>query len=574
MREVILDIEANGLKPTKVWVVVVKDVNTKEVSILRNPTHETLREFMGGVTHIIGHNIIAYDVRVLNQLLGFDSSSVRLTDTLVLSRLFNPSLEGGHSLREWGIRLKLHKGDYDDWSQLTEEMVDYCVQDVEVTYATYNYLTDKLKPFGDQSIELEHKVQEIIASQIENGWLLDQKQAMDLLGTLYEKKIELESTVRDTFKPLPVFVKEIIPKYKKDGSLSNVGLKFLGDCIDLVGGQFSRIDYPEFNLGSRQQIGKYLQWFGWKPQEFTETGQPIVDEKVLSGVKDIPEAQLIGEYLLVQKRIAQVESWMDAVESDGRVHGYVNAIGAVTGRMTHSSPNMAQVPAGYSPYGKECRSCWIVPKGYKLVGCDASGLELRMLAHYMNDAAYTKEILHGDIHTANQTAAGLATRDQAKTFIYAFLYGAGDAKIGTITGGSARAGRRLKDKFLENTPALASLRDRVGTAANRGYLTGLDGRRLWVRSAHAALNTLLQSAGAVVMKKALTILDEYAKIYNIQYKFVGNIHDEIQAEVREDQAQQFGWLAVECIKAAGVKLNLRCPLDGDFKIGESWAQTH
>lgn len=574
MREVILDIEANGLKPTKVWVVVVKDVNTKEVSILRNPTHETLREFMGGVTHIIGHNIIAYDVRVLNQLLGFDSSSVRLTDTLVLSRLFNPSLEGGHSLREWGIRLKLHKGDYDDWSQLTEEMVDYCVQDVEVTHATYNYLTDKLKPFGDQSIELEHKVQEIIASQIENGWLLDQKQAMDLLGTLYEKKIELESTVRDTFKPLPVFVKEIIPKYKKDGSLSNVGLKFLGDCIDLVGGQFSRIDYPEFNLGSRQQIGKYLQWFGWKPQEFTETGQPIVDEKVLSSVKDIPEAQLIGEYLLVQKRIAQVESWMDAVESDGRVHGYVNAIGAVTGRMTHSSPNMAQVPAGYSPYGKECRSCWIVPKGYKLVGCDASGLELRMLAHYMNDAAYTKEILHGDIHTANQTAAGLATRDQAKTFIYAFLYGAGDAKIGTITGGSARAGRRLKDKFLENTPALASLRDRVGTAANRGYLTGLDGRRLWVRSAHAALNTLLQSAGAVVMKKALTILDEYAKIYNIQYKFVGNIHDEIQAEVREDQAQQFGWLAVECIKAAGVKLNLRCPLDGDFKIGESWAQTH
>ena len=574
MREVILDIEANGLKPTKVWVVVVKDVNTKEVSILRNPTHETLREFLGGVTHIIGHNVIAYDVRVLNQLLGFDSSSVRLTDTLVLSRLFNPSLEGGHSLREWGIRLKLHKGDYDDWSQLTEEMVDYCVQDVEVTYATYNYLTDKLQPFGDQSIELEHKVQEIIANQIENGWLLDQKQAMDLLGTLYEKKIELESTVRDTFKPLPVFVKEIIPKYKKDGSLSNVGLKFLGDCIDLVGGQFSRIDYPEFNLGSRQQIGKYLQWFGWKPQEFTETGQPIVDEKVLSGVKDIPEAQLIGEYLLVQKRIAQVESWMDAVESDGRVHGYVNAIGAVTGRMTHSSPNMAQVPAGYSPYGKECRSCWIVPKGYKLVGCDASGLELRMLAHYMNDAAYTKEILHGDIHTANQTAAGLATRDQAKTFIYAFLYGAGDAKIGTITGGSARAGRRLKDKFLENTPALASLRDRVGTAANRGYLTGLDGRRLWVRSPHAALNTLLQSAGAVVMKKALTILDEYAKIYNIQYKFVGNIHDEIQAEVREDQAQQFGWLAVECIKAAGVKLNLRCPLDGDFKIGESWAQTH
>lgn len=574
MRKVVLDIETDGLKPTKVWVIVTKDLETKEVSILRNPTRESAQKFLGGIVEMVGHNILAYDVPVLNRLLGFDSSSVRLIDTLVLSRLYNPSLEGGHSLREWGLRLKLHKGDYDDWTKLTEEMVEYCVQDVQVTHAAYDFLVPKLAPFGQESIDLEHTVQEIIAKQVEDGWLLDQNKAIGLLGTLYEKKLELETTVRDTFKPLPVFVKRIDPKYKKDGSLSTVGLKFLGEDAELVGGSFSRIDYPEFNLGSRQQIGKYLQWFGWKPLDFTDNGQAIVDEKVLSNVKDIPEAQLIGEYLLVQKRIAQVESWMDAVEADGRVHGYVNAIGAVTGRMTHSNPNMAQVPAGYSPYGKECRSCWVVPKGYKLVGCDASGLELRMLAHYMNDPEYTKEILHGDIHTANQTAAGLATRDQAKTFIYAFLYGAGDAKIGTITGGSARDGRRLKEKFLTNTPALANLRDRVGTAANRGYLTGLDGRKLWVRSPHAALNTLLQSAGAVVMKKALTILDEYAKIYNIQYKFVGNIHDEIQAEVREDQSQKFGWLAVECIKAAGVKLNLRCPLDGDFKIGESWEQTH
>ena len=574
MRKVILDIETDGLKPKKVWVVVLKDVATNEVSILRNPTSDSLKEFMGNVTHIIGHNVIAYDLRVLHKLLGFDSTTARVTDTLVLSRLYNPSLEGGHSLREWGLRLKLHKGDYDDWSKLTEEMITYCVQDVEVTHAVLNWLTRKLAPFGDESIEMEHSVQKVIATQIENGWLLDQKQAIDLLGTLYEKKFELETRVRDTFKPLPVFIKEIVPKYKKDGSLSNVGLKFLGDSYALVSGSFSRVDYPDFNLGSRQQIGKYLQWFGWQPKDFTEHGQPIVDEKVLSNVEDIPEAQLIGEFLLVQKRIAQVESWVDAVEDDGRVHGYVNSIGAVTGRMTHSSPNMAQVPAGYSPYGKECRACWVVPKGYKLVGCDAAGIELRMLSHYMDDAEYIKEILHGDIHTANQTAAGLATRDQAKTFIYAFLYGAGDAKLGTITGGSARDGRRLKSQFLTNTPALANLRDRVGTAANRGYLIGLDGRKLWIRSPHAALNTLLQSAGAIVMKKALTILEEYATIYNIQYKFVGNIHDEIQAEVREDQAKTFGWLAVECIKAAGVKLNLRCPLDGDFKIGESWEQTH
>jgi DNA polymerase I len=223
MRKVILDIETDGLKPKKVWVVVTKDVDTKEVSILKNPTHETLKEFLGGVTHIVGHNIIAFDVPVLDRLLGFDSASVRLTDTLVLSRLCNPSLEGGHSLREWGIRLKLHKGDYDDWSCLTDEMVDYCVQDVEVTHAVLNHLTRKLQPFGDESIDLEHDVQKVIAKQMDNGWLLDQRQAMELLGTLYEKKFELETTVRDTFKPLPVFIKEITPKYKKDGTMSQCG---------------------------------------------------------------------------------------------------------------------------------------------------------------------------------------------------------------------------------------------------------------------------------------------------------------------------------------------------------------
>ena len=248
---------------------------------------------------------------------------------------------------------------------------------------------------------------------------------------------------------------------------------------------------------------------------------------------------MIAEYLLVQKRIAQVQSWLDAVEDDGRVHGYVNANGTVTGRMTHSSPNMAQVPSVSAEYGKECSACWIAPKGYKVVGMDASGLELRMLAHYMNDEDYTNEILTGDIHTANQFASGVDTRSQAKTFIYAFLYGAGDAKIGSIVGGTARDGKRLKEKFLSNTPSLRDLRERVSVASGRGYLYGLDGRRVAVRSEHSALNTLLQSAGAIVMKKALVLLDEYAKLWNINYKFIGNIHDEIQTEVREEEAEVF-----------------------------------
>ena len=555
-------------------MIGTKDLQTKKKRNFLAAQFNEQQEFIDGYDVIIGHNIIDFDIPILERFLKTSFKQHKIVDTLILSRLFNPQLEDGHSLRAWGERLKFPKGDYDDWTKITPEMIEYCEQDCDVTHKVYEVLTEKLDTFGDTSIELEHEVQNVITKQIQHGWLLDQRKCYDLLAELKQRKMEIEDEVHERFKALPVFVKEITPKYNKDGSLSNVGLRFFGDNRPCIGGSFSRIDWPEFNLGSRQQIGRYLQFFGWVPKQHTEKGNVIVDEAVLSKVKNIPEASLIAEYLLVQKRMAQIDSWLEGVEEDGRVHGYVNPIGAVTGRMTHSSPNMAQVPASYSPYGGECRSCWITSKGYKLVGVDASGLELRMLAHYMNDADYTNEVIHGDIHTANMKAAGLTDRDQAKTFIYAFLYGAGDVKCGSIVGGSKKEGARLKEKFLSNTPALRQLREKVELSSQRGYLKGIDGRKLIIRSTHASLNTLLQSAGAVIMKKALTLLDQYAILHNIDYKFVGNIHDEFQAEVREDQVDNFGWLAVECIKSAGLKFNLRCPLDGEYKTGNNWAETH
>ena len=565
------DIETNGLKPTKIWCLCA--IKGDNMYTLENPTKEMVEELFSDVTVHIGHNLIGYDIPAVERLLNV-SIKGEIIDTLVMSRLYNPQLEGGHSLAAWGERLNFPKGDYYDWSALTPEMVEYCKQDVSVTQRLYEKLSGLLSEFGDNSITLEHSVQCAITQQIQNGWLLDERKATDLVAELKEKQYDLEEAVHEKFRPLPTFVKEIEPKFKKDGRLSSVGLKFLGDDWQNVAGRFSRIDWPEFNLGSRQQIGRYLRRFGWKPEKFTETGQAIVDEKTLETVTDIPEAQLISEYLMVGKRIAQVQSWLDAIEDDGRVHGQVNACGAVTGRMTHSKPNMAQVPAVGAPYGYECRACWIVPDGHKLVGVDASGLELRMLAAMMKDPEYTDEVVNGDIHTKNQNAAGLATRAQSKTFVYAFLYGAGDAKIGSIVGGSARDGQKLKQKFLDNTPALAELREKVSIASQRGYLKGLDGRRLWVRSEHASLNTLLQGAGAVVMKKALQIFTDYAPKWNLTYKLLGSIHDEYQIEAPEDQADKVGWLMVECIKAAGVALDLKCPLDGEYKVGNNWAETH
>ena len=576
MREIVFDIETNGLDPSKVWLVWAYERDTKEFVLFSGDTVSTFSQYIKdmGDCKVIGHNIIAFDIPVCERLLGTDFSKCEVVDTLVMSRLSQPSRDGGHSLESWGDKLNFAKGDYDDWLNFSQAMVDYGKQDVALNERVYQILLNELTGFGSECLILEHQTQAIIARQIKRGWTLDQEKAFILLAELKEKKYELEDKVHEVFKPLPTFVKQVTPKIKKDGTQSVVGLKFLGDDWEKVQGSFSRIEFPVFNLGSRQQIGRHLQYYGWKPDSFTEKGQPIVDEAVLRKVKGIPEAALIGEYLMIQKRIAQVQSWLDAVEDDGRVHGYVNANGAVTGRMTHSSPNMGQVPAVYSPYGRECRDVWTVPQGYKLVGMDASGLELRMLTHYMDDEGYTNEILTGDIHTANQLAAGLETRDQAKTFIYAFLYGAGDAKIGSIVGGTAKDGKRLKEKFLANTPALGRLRERVGVASGRGYVLGLDRRRVAIRSSHAALNSLLQSAGAIIMKKALCLLDEYATIWGIDYHIIGNIHDEIQTEVREEKAEVFGRLATSCVEAAGLFYKLNCPLAGDYKVGNSWADTH
>ena len=576
MKQIVFDIEANGLNPDTVWCIIAYEREAKEYIEWSGDTLPNFKDWVKeqDELEVIGHNIIGYDIPVLERLLKVDFSKCKVTDTLVMSRLAEPSRLGGHGLENWGQLLHQPKGEHSDWLNFSQDMVEYCKQDVRVNELVYQRLLRDLNSFGTESVMLEGQVQRIISKQIENGWLLNQRAAFNLLGELKEKKFDLEDKVHEKFKPLPTFIKEITPKVKKDGTYSVVGLKFLGDQWEIAVAPFSRLDYPEFNLGSRQQIGRYLKYFGWQPETFTDKGQPIVDEGVLSKVKGIPEAELIGEYLMIQKRIAQVQSWLDAVKDDGRVHGYVNANGAVTGRMTHSSPNMGQVPAGYSPYGKECRAVWVVPEGYKLVGMDASGLELRMLAHYMNDKDYTNEILTGDIHTANQLAAGLDTRSQAKTFIYAFLYGAGDAKIGSIVGGTARDGRRLKAKFLKNTPALGKLRERVVVASGRGFVFGLDRRKVSIRSEHAALNSLLQSAGAIIMKKALCILDEYATLHKIDYKIIGNIHDEIQTEVATKDAERFGRLATASIEAAGLHYELNCPLAGEYQIGDNWSETH
>ena len=547
MKRLAIDIETDGLDATEIWCAVTKDIDNGDVKVWKSAN--ALRQYISSEDLLIGHNIIKFDLPVLKKLWNLNTDSNPLRDTLIMSRLFNPVLEKGHSLDSWGVRLGLKKGDFSDFDGgLSEDMVEYCIQDVEITHALFTHLDSSLLNWG-KSVDLEHEVAMVVKKQEENGFKLDVPKCMVMLSEWQQSLMDIEEELQQVFQPITT------ERYSdKTG-------KRLKDKVEV------------FNPGSRKQIAERLMSLGWKPRKHTEKGSVIVDEKVLQTVK-IPQAKPILRYLLLQKRVAQVKSWVENVSERGRVHCQVRTNGAITGRMTHSKPNLAQVPRVGSEYGEECRSVWTVEDGNVLLGADASGLELRMLAHYMDDRNYTKEILEGDIHTANMQAAGLTDRDQAKTFIYAFLYGAGPAKIGQIVGGGEQEGKRLIASFLKNTPALQKLKDKVSRLAEKEWLPALDGRRLIVRSQHAALNTLLQGAGAIVMKQALVILNKKLINANMDARFVANVHDEWQIETTEQDAETVGHFAVQSIRQAGIRLNLRCPLDGEFKVGLNWAATH
>ena len=580
-KKVIFDIETEGLEGNIIHCIVAKVIGGGTYLFPPDKLQEGA-DLIESADVLIGHNIIGFDIPVLKKHFDLNLTN-HIEDTLVVSRLVNPVFSGGHSLENWGYFLypndvsKRKAQQPDSWEEYTEEMGEYCIQDVELNADVYYKLLEQAENFSQESIDLEHAVAKIIKEQEQNGFMLDEKKATLLAAKLNSKMAEIEKKVHETFKPKWVDDKLVTPKLRKDGTLSKVGLtnEEMAKCLKTNNFKpFMRQKWVTFNLASRKQIGEYLIDFGWKPTKFTPTGQPIVDETTLEKVKDIPEAALIAEFMMLQKRVAQVSSWLE-LSKESRVHGFVIPNGAITGRMTHRNPNVAQTPSSNKPYGKECRSCWTTPEGYKLVGIDASGLELRVLAHYMKNKDYINEIINGDIHTTNQTLARLGSRSQAKTFIYALIYGAGDAKIGSVVGGDSKAGAALRNNFIRNLPSLGNLTSAVERAAQtRKYIKALDGRIIHIRKVYSALNTLLQGGGAVIMKTALVLLYNKIKEEKLDAKFVANVHDEWQIEVKEDQAEQVGKLGVQAIKDTATVLNLNCPLDGEYQIGDNWSETH
>jgi len=568
--EYVWDLEADHLLDdvSQVWCNVLRNVKTNEVHTFDpTQTQEALQFIDDNVTTLIGHNIIDYDLRVMRKLYDYTYTG-KVIDTLVYARTIWPDIKeidfklhkssnypmkliGSHSLKAWGHRLGELKGDYNSGSEsfatYTPEMLTYCIQDTTVTAKLYHKIIEK--NFSQEALDLETRIHTLLLEQQEHGFHFDVAKAQSLYASLAQRKADLEAELQEPFEPTIVEMK-------------------------------TKTKTIPFNPASRMQIGDRLIKRGWKPEAFTESGEPKVDETVLAGI-DMPEAKLLNEYLLLNKRIGQLatgkQAWL-RMEKDGKLHGRVNHMGAVTSRCTHSNPNMAQVPSVGAEYGKECRSLFHAPKGYSLLGADASGLELRCLAHYMaayDDGAYADVVLNGDIHTANQQAAGLGSRNQSKTFIYGFLYGSGDEKTGKIIGKGAKEGKAIKAKFLKKLPALKKLRDAVSKAASeRGWIKGIDGRTIPIRYSHASLNSLLQGCGAILCKTWYVFIADALKKSGLDAQIVAFIHDEVQVLVKQGQEDATGRLILQCMRDVEKRFNFRCRLDSEYKYGRNWADTH
>jgi DNA polymerase-1 len=562
------DIEANGLteivldkkgniipEANQVHCLVTIDIDTDEVKTYGPGEIEEGVNHLRKADLLIGHNIIQYDLTLLERLYGkIRNGSV--CDTLVVSRLMYPDKTqhplGGNSLACWGIWLGHPKIDYQGgWDAFSHTMLEYCIQDVKVNVEIYKKQIDWIME-NPKLVKFEHIVSEIIAEQTDNGFGFDLDKGKKVCAELEREEAEIEEYFADLFPPL-------VEERWSDKTGNR-----LKDKITI------------FNPGSRKQIaGRLHSKYGWNPP-MTDKGNPKVDEAVLKDL-DYPEAKKLVQYFYNIKLKGQVLDWCKRAEHsrDGRIHGSINPQGTVTGRMTASQPNMQQVSG--DPIA---RSLFRPRDGWLQVGIDASGLEARMLGNRMasyDGGTYGRIVVEEDVHAVNQKAAGLSDRSQAKTFFYGFIYGAGDAKIGKIINKSAMAGKQLKKRFLDKLPALRKVIDNCKFQVNKGgTITLLDGRKVPCRSIHAALNVQLQGDGAVIMKLAQCILHRKLQSRGLTDKarFMATVHDEWQLECEPSVAKQVGELGVESIEEAGVRLDCAVSLDGEYIIGDNWSECH
>ena len=643
------DIETDGFleKMTKIHCIVLFELNEKKWLTFNNQGDadgdiEDAMRVLNECDKCIFHNGHGFDYPVLQKFTkSFNLKPSQMYDSLTMAKAVyrnirgqdfdamkknrrhkdfaKMNLVGSHSLKAWGYRLGELKGSIaddqgtTDWSKWTAEMQDYCVQDVVVTTRLVESVLKKIEQHPWECHALDNAFQHIMSRQERQGFYFNEDEAIKLYGEIQELLNKLEGELVNEFGSF--FKRGKIFTPKRDNGRQGY----------TAGVPFSKVTLTEFNPASRDHIQDRLQKvYGWKPDAFGADGKATVDERVLSKLSYRP-IKLLLPYLqgikIVGMLAAGNQAWLTKVR-DKRIHGRIDPMGTNTWRCSHSNPNLGQIPSVRRSssgsilwsveggFGAECRRLFGVPSGHSLLGHDASGLELRCLAHYMaayDSGDYGQLVVDGDVHSVNQKAVGLNRRANAKTFIYAFLYGSGDLRLGSIVfndleeeekkkiierhgpAGPAydRAltslGKQSRGNISRSLPALGQLISAVKhKAQTERQLKALDGRILEIRSVHSALNMLLQSAGAILMKRWLVILDEDLQAHGLlpkqfggsAYEFVANVHDEAQAEVRKEDAELYNKLAIEAFPKAGAYYKFRVPITGEGSAGDSWLETH
>jgi DNA polymerase I len=597
----VFDLETNGLydEVTTIHCLVLHDLNRDQTFTYGPDSIAAGLEHLATADVLIGQNILFFDIPVIRKLYPFYTfAAARIIDTLITTRLIwpkeklydmdteqytqvPPKLRGSASLKAWGYRLSDYKISFKDFKEYSEEMLAYCIQDVNVTTQLFKH-TQK-QTCSEAALKLEHDFALAIEKQIRSGFPFDVDACLDLVDDLRTKQATLEASLKELFPPKKIET-VFVPK------VNNAGRGYV------KGQPFTKVMHEEFNPGSRQQIVDRLQTkYGWVPEKSTEKGNPILDDDVLSALP-YPEAKPLAEYMLIKKRLGQIadgnNAWLKLVNDEtGCMHGDVVTNGCITGRCAHRNPNMGQVPAGYSEYGKECRGLFHAPDGWTLIGVDAKALELRCLAGYLahwDGGEYARVVTDEsiDIHTYNQEMFGVATRDIAKRLLYGLLYGCGALKAGTIIDPNEKdelvlrkLGSTAMNSFMQGIPALKALKDRIAhNIAKREYLIGLDGRPLFCRSDFKGLNVLLQSSGALIMKQV--VIELHNKMYDLGYIYGHNwqqhamIHDEVQVSCPPAMVDTLTSVALEAFPASQQFFDFQCPIHGDAHVGYCWSDTH
>lgn len=602
-----IDIEADNLlvDATKIHCVCVFNPGSKQT--LELTTYEQIKQFFeehkGAI--FVGHNFVKYDRPLLRRILRITIPIQQCVDTLILSQLYNPDLDGGHSLESWGVRLKAPKVglEISDWSKLTPLMLERCKQDAYLTCRVYATLAKRLKQidFSEFSIELQHKLYTVLLSQELNGFKLNTEKVKALIGKLEPEVERIERDVHKLFPPIVKPIKAGQYRLRKDGTLPERIVRLrkeqtvkesLPDENGVI--KYEVLDYVPFNLGSPVQRLERLQSAGWTHLEVTKKGNPkVTEESIIEFVEKTghEEARELCKWLSYKGRINMLKNWLQFYnEKTGCVHGKL--FPAATLRFRHNDPNTANIPGvrvdkqGHPILGEdgmytyESRDCWETrdPVKRTLIGADAKGLEFRMLAHEINDHRFTEQVVDGDIHTFMQAVYEYPDdrewRPISKTTSYAIIYGGQDKKIGSISGGTASDGARIRANAYKNLPGLEAVVGRATAEYYAGRIHLVDGSRIICPYKHAALNYKLQGGGARYMAVAACILHESVFKAKLDALKVGDIHDEWQWDVLNEHAEEFEQLALKAFIEAGAVLKMNCPMAGDVKKGLTWAQTH